>query len=167
MRPEVSARIEYLIGSGRRSPDDIINDARRPDSPLHTEFEWEPEKAHAIYLKDRARALIRQWYVENIGGQELNRKIRGAWSIPVAEEDDDGFVMRTAREYYTIDEVFESPDLTLRLLQTALAELNALRRKYNALKQLADVFEAVDRVEHNTSHRPRLKAQPAVSRPGV
>lgn len=145
MKAAVAERLAQLFSTGHRSIDEIVDDARNPSSPLHSEFIWDPEKAHIIYLKERARALIRQWYVEEVNGKDVPQKLRGAFSLPELIEDEE-FVMRPARSYYTANEIFNSPVLEDRLLQTALAELNAFRRKYGKLKRLSGLFSEIDRL---------------------
>lgn len=44
--------------SGRITPDVIVQDARRKDSPLHDLFEWDKSKAAAIYWIAQAREII-------------------------------------------------------------------------------------------------------------
>lgn len=51
------AQIEQANG-GRLTPDDVIKDARRKDSPLHDCFEWDVRKAAAAYWIEQARELI-------------------------------------------------------------------------------------------------------------
>jgi hypothetical protein len=46
--------------------DEVLADARHPDSPLHAEYEWDPVKAHPDYLKWVTRDLIRSVRVEVI-----------------------------------------------------------------------------------------------------
>lgn len=54
---------EYLIelhrAKGSLSPDDVVEDARRKDSPLHDLFEWDTKKAALEHWREVARALIR------------------------------------------------------------------------------------------------------------
>jgi hypothetical protein len=45
--------------NGRIRPDDVVEDARDPDSPLHKQFEWDLQKAAQSHWLDRARELIR------------------------------------------------------------------------------------------------------------
>lgn len=39
--------------------DDLLNEARNPDSPFHSYFEWDPSVQQEIYLRTQAAALIR------------------------------------------------------------------------------------------------------------
>jgi len=57
---EQLARINKLTNAngGTIEPRQIVADARDKKSPLHTLFEWDKDKAHTIYLEDRAREVI-------------------------------------------------------------------------------------------------------------
>jgi hypothetical protein len=45
-------------------PEDIIEDARDPKSPLHDSFEWDDSKAAHAYRMEQARRLIREIRVD-------------------------------------------------------------------------------------------------------
>lgn len=51
------SQIEAANG-GRLTPDDVVRDAKRKDSPLHTWFEWDTKKAAQAYWVEQARELI-------------------------------------------------------------------------------------------------------------
>ena len=51
------ALIEKANG-GRLTPDDVVQDAKKKDSPLHAHFEWDTKKAAAAYWIEQARELI-------------------------------------------------------------------------------------------------------------
>lgn len=54
---------EYLIAlhkqHGTLTPELVVSDARRKDSPLHELFEWDTKKAAQHHWEDVARSLIR------------------------------------------------------------------------------------------------------------
>lgn len=43
---------------GRITPDQVVDDARDPDSPLHGLFTWDTDAAAAAHWRDTARAII-------------------------------------------------------------------------------------------------------------
>ncbi len=57
------AQIDHLKwledGDGRLTPDRVLDDARRDDSPLHALFEWDVDKAAHMAWLDQAREIIR------------------------------------------------------------------------------------------------------------
>jgi hypothetical protein len=58
---QIRARINEIAArkGGRIRPDDVIADARDPESPLHDRFEWDTGKAAQAHWLDTARELIR------------------------------------------------------------------------------------------------------------
>lgn len=56
----VRERLERIAArnAGRLTPDDVVADAKRKDSPLHRYFEWDVRKAAARHWIDQARELI-------------------------------------------------------------------------------------------------------------
>ncbi len=53
------ARLMLLERSGRLTPEEVLADARRRDSPLHRLIEWDRAKAALAYQLGQARAVIR------------------------------------------------------------------------------------------------------------
>ena len=56
----IRARLEQLekAGNGRLTPAAVVEDAKKPSSPLHDQFEWDKGKAAYQHWLDQARALI-------------------------------------------------------------------------------------------------------------
>lgn len=50
--------------NGRLDPQDVIEAAKNPKSPLHSHFEWDDSAAAAKYRLDQARVLIRSVKIE-------------------------------------------------------------------------------------------------------
>jgi hypothetical protein len=54
---------DYLIQlhkqHGTLTPDIVVEDAKRPDSPLHDQFDWDVQKAAEEHWREVARQLIR------------------------------------------------------------------------------------------------------------
>jgi hypothetical protein len=60
----VVAKIRELEKEGRLSPNDVVDEAANPDSPLHTYFEWDDTEGARKYRLLQARTLIRTIKVE-------------------------------------------------------------------------------------------------------
>lgn len=56
---EVKQHLAALEVSGRLTPEAVVEDAKREDSPLHGFFKWDLEAAAELHWLDRARQLIR------------------------------------------------------------------------------------------------------------
>lgn len=59
-RQAIEDRLQEIAErDGRLTADAVIEDAKSPESPLHTEFEWDVDKAALEYWREQARRLIR------------------------------------------------------------------------------------------------------------
>ena len=60
-KAEIRERLQSLAdrNGGRLTPQTVVEDAKREDSPLHELFEWDARRGHEIYLMHRAREVIR------------------------------------------------------------------------------------------------------------
>lgn len=77
--------------NGRIRPDDVVDDARDPASPLHEHFEWSLEKAASAHWLDRARELIRAVRVTFTTDTTVVSSVAYVRD-PKAEADEQGYV---------------------------------------------------------------------------
>jgi hypothetical protein len=133
---KIGKRLKKLTGKkGVITPEQVVEDAQNPKSPLHDEFEWDDTEAAYKYRLDQARYLF--------------RAIESVW---VEEETE-----MTVRSFVSIEEDLETPyrdgrvvlsDVELRAQwkAQALRELRSWRNRYNNIKELVEVFAAADTV---------------------
>ena len=123
---EVCGRLE---AEGRLTARELVNESRAPDAPLHEEFEWRDNVAAEKYRENQARAVISSIEI-------------------VAEEHEPvrAFVHLECRQpqYTAITTVVRNASDTNTMLQNAMRELEAFRRKYYALKEFAELFQKID-----------------------
>jgi hypothetical protein len=60
LNEEQRARVVALENLGSITPQDVLDDARAPDSPLHGLFQWDDATAAEAHRLDQAREVIRQ-----------------------------------------------------------------------------------------------------------
>ena len=120
-----------LESQGRLTAEELVNVSRPEDSPTHKAFEWDDAVAGELYRKEQARSYIRAIVV--LPDDEESEPQKLYYNIVRAEPN-----------YKSINTIMESEDDTERLLGLALAELIRAKNKYKNLKQLADVFRAID-----------------------
>lgn len=104
---------------GRLTPHIVLEEARDPEHPLHSRFEWDDGKAAESYRLDQARHLFRVCrlaYVTPKGPAT----IRAFHSM----RDEIGPV------YESTDTIAEDPLLTKLLLQSMERDWRALKAKY-------------------------------------
>lgn len=130
---EECARI--MARDGNLTPAALVDESRAEDAPLHDSFEWRDDVAAERYREHQAYGIIRALeivVIENTG--------------PVRAFIPNGVEEGHSTGYADIRIVLEDADATSRMLDAALRELEAFQRKYGTLKELADVFAAIERV---------------------
>ena len=116
---------------GRLEPSDIVEESRSATSPLHPCFEWDDQKAATKYRESQAMLIVR--------------------SIVTVQESNEGpqqvrAFVHVEQSYKPISVVVNSEKQMAALLETALSELRAFKRKYETLKELSPVFDAIEEV---------------------
>ena len=116
---------------GELNPADIVEESRSEDAPLHPCFEWDDQTAAEKYRESQASLIIRS-IVTVADGRNEPQEVRA--------------YVHVENTYRPVSVVVESRDYMEELLKTALLELAAFQRKYNALSSLRPVFEAIEKV---------------------
>ena len=117
---------------GELNPADIVEESRSEDAPLHPCFEWDDRTAAKKYRESQASLIIRS-IVTVADGRDEPQEVRA--------------YVHVENTYRPVSVVVESRDYMEELLKTALLELAAFQRKYNALSSLRPVFEAIEKVK--------------------
>jgi len=117
---------------GKLEPSDIVDVSRPEDAPLHPCFEWDDVVAAEKYRETQAGGIIRALVTVDNEHKE-NSDVRAFVHV----ED----------TYQPMAVVVKSKDKMQDLLQSALGELTAFRRKYSKLSELQPVFSAMDSIQ--------------------
>jgi hypothetical protein len=120
------------------SPEAVVSAARPKNSPLHEYFDWEDSEAARCWRLHQARNLIRVCVrIEELPNDE-KQEIQVFVSLPDDRNDEGGYRVMT--------DVLNDDERREALLEMALKDLQVFRRKYMALKELASVFTAIDKL---------------------
>ena len=134
--PDVAAaefkRIDDTIGL---TAENIVEESRNEEAPLHNEFEWRDDIAAEEYRKQQARMMLCSLTVK-LDEAPNSEPVRAFVNITGT--------IRGAGSYEPIQTVLKEADKTEALLKRAISELNAFKTKYIQLQQLADVFAAIN-----------------------
>jgi hypothetical protein len=128
------------MNNGMVSPRALVDAARDPESAWHDSFVWDQELAAEQYLVMRARELLR--FIVRV--EPVTKTYERVMVSLHNDRTEDG-------GYRDLRAVLNDDDLRAALLSAALRELNALRRRYAHLKELAGVFAALDGVAENVA----------------
>lgn len=129
VRPSIN---DYLIGLHRKhatlTPEIVVEDAKRPESPLHPLFEWDVGKAATAHWYEVARHLIRNVRVTVVNE---TRTLRAPFFVR------DPRLPNSQQGYTTIDTVRTDADMA----RDAVAE--ECSRAAAAFRRAVDVAAAV------------------------
>lgn len=128
--------------NGIIKPASVVERARPETNPIHVCFEWDDDKAAARYREDQARALLRN----------IVTVVESHGSKPISVNAFVNIECESGRGYKGIVQVMERSADRAYILQSAISELNVLRKKYADLSELSAVFDAIDQCELEASH---------------
>lgn len=136
VRDELAA---ILTERGSLTPQFVLEKARDEGSALHSCFTWDDSEAAEKWRQTEARRLIVRVKVEvQARPSELPIRVRAYTSLMSDRLSGGG--------YHSTVTVMSDAGLRAELLRTALAELQALQRKYRHLSELSMVMQEIDRV---------------------
>lgn len=150
----VARAIKALERDGRLTPDDVVEEASSPKSPLHQFFEWDNTVAAYKYRLEQARELIKTvTVVVHVSHSETVK-------VP--------FYMRDAQKpakvqgYVSMDELRNDPEAAKASLEYALAGIESMlsnaERIADALGLKGEIVKVRDRVK---KLRRRIAPAPA------
>jgi hypothetical protein len=142
MDPEVVKEIHRIERkhTGMSAAPAVVDAARPETSRLHRYFEWNNDKAGESYRVWQARQLIATVHVTYINDR---KPITVRAFVNVIRTNGNG---DRERGYMGIAKVLSKSDLREQMLATALAEVNRWRERYASLTELADIFDAIDKI---------------------
>lgn len=119
----------------------VVDEARPDDAPLHPAFEWNDITAAEAYRENQARHMLRSITVVRVKDGEEQAPIRAYVNVTVTTQPD-----TEQRVYMDTTAAMSDKDTRKQVLETALRELKAFRKKYAQLQELAKVFAAIDAI---------------------
>jgi hypothetical protein len=144
------ALIELHKKHGSLTPEIVVEAARPKTSPLHSSFEWNDKVAGEQYRLVQAAFLIRTVKVRREVRAGTESVVRAFVNVrPVVQQaaDEDEEDASKKGVYVSIDQVLESEQWTRQMLDSAMRDLRAFRRKYETLSALAPIFRAIEQLE--------------------
>lgn len=150
LRERVNAELDILRAkhNGLLKQEQIVEYARDPNTALYEDFDrqglWDDAYAAETARLAYAGRIIRLYVIKPVEDQAA--PVRAMVSLI-----DDRKVKSGLPGYRYIEDVLSDDALRANLLQTALMELRAFRRKYESLKELAGVWVAIDEMDAKDS----------------
>lgn len=144
MKPAVTKALRDILTRSRQHkllPAKVVEAAKDPNSPLHRYFTWDDSKAAQRYRIIQARQLIVE--IEIVVDEPKRRE--PVFVSLIMDRRDGG--------YREVEAVIQNESLRKELLRTALTELRGFQMRYERLRELANVFRAIKKVERNFSQK--------------
>lgn len=114
------------------SPEQIVEAAKNKNSELHKCFTWDNTVAAENWRRHQARMLVAQLVIKTETTDKEPVAVRVIASTNVRNE------------YKPVVKVLEVEQDYADLLARAVAELKAFQQKYKTIKELREIFEAID-----------------------
>lgn len=145
---EVGAHLEFLRqqSKGELTPEDVVQDARNPNSPLHSFFEWDDTAAAEQHRLQQARGLIKA--VVAVYVQPDKPAVRTKMFVHVNEPG--------APHYREKSHAMSQKKTREMVLRRAWNELQQWRRRYADLKEFADLIPVIDEVQKKLPAKVRV-----------
>lgn len=128
---------------GELTPEDVLADARNPNSPLHQFFEWDDGEAARQHRLHQARHLIRAVVAIYVHDDKPATRMRAY--VHVADAG--------AQHYREVGHAMSHSRTRKLVLQKAWSEFQSWRRRYQDLSEFAELFDLADEVGKKIAKR--------------
>jgi hypothetical protein len=118
----------------------VVDESRSDDAILHDCFDWNDETAAEAYREVQAREIVRNIVIVRSTANEEQESVVVRAFVPVEVEEEEH------KKYITIDEAMNDERFRQQVLQEALNELNAFKKKYYQLRELSEVIKAIEKI---------------------
>lgn len=122
---------------GELTARDVLDDARNPNSPLHTFFEWSDNIAAEAYRLEQARGLIRSVVAIYTSDEAPAQRVRAYVHVPEPG----------ANHYRETAHAMSQTKTRELVLKRAWRDLQVWRSKYRDLREFAALIKIVDEIE--------------------
>lgn len=131
---KVCTELEKTVGLTARS----LLDASRPENaPLHSAFEWNDSIAAEKHREYQARHIIHSIVVKP--EKKEQEPVRAFFALATNPNE--------SARFENITTIIATPEKRNTLLEIAMHELQAFKRKYSTLSSLKPVIDAIDELE--------------------
>jgi hypothetical protein len=144
----VGNHIEMLRAQskGELTPQDVLDDAKHSNSPLHSFFEWDDSAAAQHFRLNQARGLIRAVVAIYTHDDKPATRVKAYVHIPEPG----------APHYRSAEQAMSQQKTRDLVLMRAWREFQQWRKRYEELDEFAEIFRKADAV---ASELPLLKGE--------
>lgn len=119
----------------------LVDASRDERSPLHRWFEWNDTLAAQHFRLHQARHVLRNLVLirESAAPDSQPRALPALVAVPIVREGE------SVHGYMSAERALADHDLRALVLAEALTQLRGLQRRYGHLRELATVWQAIER----------------------
>ena len=125
------------------TPRNVLEESRPGKAILHDLFEWNDSRAAERFRLEQAQEIIGNIAVVHVVQDAPRTPVRAFMNIIPNDQE---------RGYVSIVRVLTNQEYTRQLLEEALSEFIALRKKYVMLVDLAELFQVIDDFQKKYFH---------------
>jgi hypothetical protein len=133
--------IKNKSGKDFIEPEDLLENSRDKNAPLHSCFEWDDGKAAEKYRLSQARSIIQNITVTITGNSEKTPQTVRAF-VNVSAGNEKG-------KFVNINTAMTNEKYNKQVLANALSELVVFKAKYSGLCELEKLFSEIDALKKN------------------
>lgn len=131
---EVCEELDRTVGL---TPENLVEASRPEDAPLHNEFEWDDRIAAEEFRRTQARLMICNLSI--VLEEQKQEPIRAFFSLQNGFRKNEGM-------YESTITIMGDSEKRKRLFDNAKRDLEAFKKKYEILSELAELFSVIDSV---------------------
>jgi hypothetical protein len=118
----------------------IVDDAKKKTSPLNDYFEWNDKRAANRWRLRQAAHLLRSIQVMIKDDEGMETETRAFHNVTI----DDSYAMEPERVNVTVQRVLSEDNLREQIIDKALKQLDAWRKKYKQYKEFTEIVSVID-----------------------
>ena len=124
------------IYDGEIRPQDVLEESKDINSPIHDYFDWDDKSAANKWRIDQARRMIRYVLViiQTDDGPKETRAM-----VSVSSEEVRG------KRYVSIAKAMSNDNYRAQMISEALRKAHSWKENYKKLKELKPIFEVIDK----------------------
>lgn len=142
---------------GKATPEVIVEASRPKDSVFHSYFDWNDAIAAEKHRKQQARHISSSITCEVIVESGEKKTVRAFINVKKAEEP----------EYVPVEIVMKDEDLRRQMLANALKELIGIKQKYQTLKELSEIWDAINYIQMKFEFREKVIEREEMTQPQI
>jgi hypothetical protein len=127
---------------GQVTPRKVVEESKPTEAPLHPCFEWNNKRAAELYRDEQARCVVRSVRIipepDQAGKQD---PVLAYVRVKVKDEEE-----KTQSFYMSTAHVMSDQELRKQAIKECLALLNGIQRRYDHLKELREIWRAIERL---------------------